>query len=99
MWVALLILGIGLTPSLVSVWCLRRSHPMAQARFQQALASVQARRMPRPPVPDQHYVEGMGLVIGNVLCEYNARSPYLRCAINPSGPCDKCKHYQERTLR
>ncbi|MEM9542741.1 MAG: DUF6464 family protein [Cyanobacteria bacterium P01_E01_bin.42] len=31
--------------------------------------------------------------IGNTLCRYNARSPYLRCAINPTGPCQNCRHF------
>lgn len=31
--------------------------------------------------------------IGNPECKYNARSPYLRCAINPDGDCQNCLHY------
>ncbi|WP_445241862.1 DUF6464 family protein [Microcoleus vaginatus] len=31
-------------------------------------------------------------------CEYNARSNYIRCAVNPSGPCQDCRYYQARTL-
>src|SRR4028118_960510 len=33
-------------------------------------------------------------VIGDISCSYNARSELLRCAPNPSGPCDRCVHYQ-----
>ncbi|MBW4580531.1 MAG: hypothetical protein KME42_13280 [Tildeniella nuda ZEHNDER 1965/U140] len=33
-------------------------------------------------------------VIGDHTCLYNARSELLRCAVNPSGPCDRCAHYQ-----
>lgn len=33
-------------------------------------------------------------VIGDITCLYNARSELLRCAINPSGPCDRCIHHQ-----
>jgi hypothetical protein len=36
-------------------------------------------------------------VIGDVTCLYNARSEILRCAINPSGPCDRCQYYQPIT--
>ncbi|MBP0016968.1 MAG: hypothetical protein J7647_05340 [Cyanobacteria bacterium SBLK] len=32
--------------------------------------------------------------IGNTLCRYNARSPYLRCAVNPAGPCQNCRHFR-----
>ncbi|WP_320676889.1 DUF6464 family protein [Prochlorococcus sp. MIT 1300] len=31
-------------------------------------------------------------VIGNPDCKYNARSPLLRCAINPQGDCNACAH-------
>lgn len=34
--------------------------------------------------------------IGDTTCINNAHSPYLRCAINPSGPCDECAHYEKR---
>ncbi|MEH1777133.1 DUF6464 family protein [Nostoc sp.] len=33
--------------------------------------------------------------IGDVGCKNNARSPLLRCAVNPSGPCQGCKYYEE----
>lgn len=33
-------------------------------------------------------------VIGDTTCQYNAHSEWLRCAVNPSGPCDRCTHYQ-----
>ncbi len=33
-------------------------------------------------------------VIGDATCQYNARSQILRCAVNPTGPCDRCPHYQ-----
>lgn len=34
--------------------------------------------------------------IGDASCQYNALSPYIRCAINPYGPCKGCSHYQEK---
>lgn len=33
-------------------------------------------------------------VIGDINCAYNARSELLRCAVNPTGPCDRCVHFQ-----
>jgi hypothetical protein len=33
--------------------------------------------------------------IGNARCINNARSPYLQCAINPTGDCGDCKDYRE----
>ncbi|MEH1788412.1 MAG: DUF6464 family protein [Nostoc sp.] len=32
--------------------------------------------------------------IGDVSCEYNAKSKYLRCTVNPCGPCEGCQHYE-----
>ncbi len=34
-------------------------------------------------------------VIGDPSCRYNARSPLLRCAINPTGPCASCGDYEK----
>lgn len=33
-------------------------------------------------------------VIGDVRCQYNARSPVLRCAVNPEGPCADCRYFE-----
>ncbi len=33
--------------------------------------------------------------IGDTTCVNNAHSPYIRCAINPEGPCDQCIHYEK----
>ncbi len=33
--------------------------------------------------------------IGDISCANNARSKYLRCAINPTGLCQDCKDYEE----
>jgi Family of unknown function (DUF6464) len=46
--------------------------------------------------PEEQYVEGIGIVIGDLSCTYNARSPYIRCAINPDGLCQDCRHYHKR---
>jgi uncharacterized protein YjbI with pentapeptide repeats len=32
--------------------------------------------------------------IGNINCRYNARSPYLQCAIDPFGSCADCNHFE-----
>jgi hypothetical protein len=34
--------------------------------------------------------------IGNTKCKFNACSVYLRCAVNPCGPCDECNFFEER---
>lgn len=50
------------------------------------------KRMTRDP--EEQYIEGVGYVIGDLTCAYNARSPYIRCAVNPDGLCQDCRHYQ-----
>ncbi|QQE64906.1 hypothetical protein GFS31_15900 [Leptolyngbya sp. BL0902] len=47
---------------------------------------------------DMHYVDGLGYMVGDITCDLNARSPYLRCAINPLGPCDGCSAYAPRVF-
>ena len=33
-------------------------------------------------------------VIGDPTCHFNARSPLLRCAVLPDGPCESCAHFK-----
>ncbi|MBD2489019.1 DUF6464 family protein [Aulosira sp. FACHB-615] len=33
--------------------------------------------------------------VGDRTCKNNAKSPYIRCAINPCGPCKECKYYEQ----
>jgi Family of unknown function (DUF6464) len=49
------------------------------------------KRIPRDP--EEHYIEGVGYIIGDLSCQYNACSPYIRCAVNPGGLCDGCRDY------
>lgn len=44
---------------------------------------------------DRYYLEGVGFLIGDISCRFNARSSYLRCAVNPEGPCQDCRHYEQ----
>ena len=93
-----LIITIGLVPAVVSLWLGLRSH----SEFQNSLhiatdyaARERFRRFaPRPRDPDEHFVDGIGLVIGDITCQLNARSPYIRCAPNPAGPCEGCREYE-----
>ncbi|CAN5679477.1 hypothetical protein BH23CYA1_BH23CYA1_05310 [soil metagenome] len=103
-----LIIVIGLIPAAISLlvgWrCARESPPPVNRHFQQnfllATDQVATERIrclsTRTRHPDEHYVDGMGLVIGDITCQLNARSPYIRCAANPSGPCEGCREYEGR---
>lgn len=37
--------------------------------------------------------------MGDPTCRFNARSRYLRCAVNPAGPCLNCVHREPITQR
>jgi Family of unknown function (DUF6464) len=32
--------------------------------------------------------------VGDTSCRFNAHSPFLRCAVNPDGPCQNCSYYE-----
>ncbi|MHC5610564.1 MAG: DUF6464 family protein [Nostoc sp.] len=32
--------------------------------------------------------------LGDPSCKFNARSPLIQCAVNPSGNCVICRHYE-----
>ncbi|GAB4384763.1 MAG: DUF6464 family protein [Elainellaceae cyanobacterium] len=34
-------------------------------------------------------------VVGDASCRYSARSELVRCAVNPSGPCEGCRFYEQ----
>lgn len=92
-----LILAIGITPAIayVLVGVYSRRHFQHNLHLAADFAAQERfRRATRPRNPDEHYVDGMGLVIGDITCQLNARSPYIRCATNPFGPCDGCQDYE-----
>jgi hypothetical protein len=42
---------------------------------------------------EAHFIDGHW-VIGDPNCNFNARSEILRCAVNPTGPCEGCRFYE-----
>jgi hypothetical protein len=97
--IAFFIVVLGLTPAIFSIWIMRRADARAQERLRLAIESVSSRGLTttafRLP-PEHQYVEGVGYVIGDFSCKFNARSSYIRCAVNPFGPCEGCSQYQVR---
>lgn len=91
------IFAFGLMPPLLSVWMMRRTEARTRAKLRQARTVATTVRTPRlyttPLPPDRYYLEGVGYLIGDISCQFNARSGYLRCAVNPQGPCQGCRHY------
>lgn len=97
----MIVLGIiifGLIPPVLAAWFSLRAHHRIQVQLQLAMEAAHNQRFREWVVrnPDEHYVDGMGLVIGDITCRLNAHSPYLRCAVNPPGPCESCRAYEAK---
>ncbi len=93
------IFAVALMPPLLSVWMMRHSEARTRAKLRQAMTVATRVRIQEqsttPLIPDRYYLEGVGYLIGNISCRFNARSGYIRCAVNPQGPCQGCRHYEE----
>ncbi|BAZ51257.1 hypothetical protein NIES4103_39060 [Nostoc sp. NIES-4103] len=97
----LLVIIVGFLPSLFSLWMIRKTHLRTRSRMRQAamnLSGVRIRQNIRLVEGDRYYLDGVGYLIGDVSCKFNAKSGYIRCAVNPSGPCQGCRHYEPKEL-
>ncbi|HEY9887602.1 MAG TPA: DUF6464 family protein [Candidatus Obscuribacterales bacterium] len=101
MLIVVLIFGLSLVPTLISVWISLRARDRVQAEFGRAMEVAAQRGLKAAMQRDRdlNYVDGLGYVIGDFSCLMNARSPYLRCAVNPCGPCDGCPMYEPPVFR
>lgn len=99
MLVIILIFVVGLTPAIVSAWMsvrADRNEKCGSAAVPTALGQSMLKLLDNNT--DLHYIDGMGYMIGDITCDLNARSPYLRCAMNPMGPCDGCSAYAPKVF-
>lgn len=95
----LMIFAVGFSPAIASWLVSRHNDRRTHAQLSLAIEAATQRRFARlATLRDVQTIEGVGAIIGDISCEFNARSPYLRCAINPCGPCDDCGHYRSREL-
>ena len=86
---------VGLTPLVISIWVMGKAKEKEQARLREAIRTPPIRVVARHQFPtDQYYIEGVGYLIGDITCKFNARSAYIRCGVNPSGPCENCHDYE-----
>jgi hypothetical protein len=93
----ILVFVLGLTPPIFSIWVIHRSKQRTQERLRAAMQAPVVRTLQIDQLPsDRYYLEGVGYLIGDITCRFNARSAYIRCAVNPSGPCQECHHYEPR---
>ncbi|TAE58852.1 MAG: hypothetical protein EAZ76_07500 [Nostocales cyanobacterium] len=90
---------IGLLPSIWSLWVLRKKQERIRNRNRQIAQNyTPITEYIRPIEGDRYYLEGVGYLIGDISCKFNARSGYMRCAVNPSGPCENCRHYESQEV-
>ncbi len=95
----LLVIAVGFLPSLLSLWLMRKTQSRTRLLFRRAVMSIpreQIRISTITEASDRYYLEGVGYLIGDISCKYNARSGYLRCAVNPSGPCENCRYFEPK---
>ncbi|WP_019501708.1 DUF6464 family protein [Pseudanabaena sp. PCC 6802] len=86
---------LGFLTPILSILAMRRLAIKTEARLRSVAQAVgQARTQPLLLPADVTYVEGIGFAIGDFSCRFNARSAHVRCAVNPSGPCQSCRHYE-----
>lgn len=91
----LIVFALGLFPPVASLLLMRHMELRAQERLRASLTPTTVRPSALPRLPaDCTYVEGMGYLIGDWSCRFNARSTHIRCAVNPIGPCRECPYYE-----
>lgn len=104
----ILLLLVGFMPSLWSLWVIRKQQQRIRSRtrqgnlnysqIEQYIIPIESDCIESITIGDRYYLEGVGYLIGDISCKFNARSGYVRCAVNPSGPCQHCHHYEPREL-
>jgi hypothetical protein len=69
----------------------RHRYRLRDGRYELASVALQVKAQRQPG--DARWWNGRW-VIGDPACRFNARSPLLRCAVLPDGPCDRCAHFR-----
>jgi hypothetical protein len=68
----------------------RHRYRLRAGRYELSTVALQVKPQHQPA--DSRWW-GNGWVIGDPSCRFNARSPLLRCAVLPEGPCERCAHH------
>lgn len=90
------VLVLGLFPFILSLLSMRRLETEAQAHLQQAIATSRQRHLQRVLRDRDLTLTRAFVPLGDPTCGNSAHSAYLRCAINPLGPCEGCLHYESK---
>jgi hypothetical protein len=75
---------------------MQRSHryQLRNGRYELSTVSLLVKAETQPA--DARWWNGRW-VIGDPNCRFNARTPLLRCAVLPEGPCERCGHHDPIT--
>lgn len=84
--------GRWLTVAEGSFLVLQRRHRYRLRNGRYELSSIALQVRPQRQPVDARWWNGRW-VIGDPTCRFNARSPLLRCAVLPEGPCERCAHF------
>jgi hypothetical protein len=68
----------------------RHRYQLRNGRYELASVALQVKAQRQPA--DARWWQNQW-VIGDPSCRFNARSPLLRCAVLPDGPCERCSHF------
>jgi hypothetical protein len=93
----LIVLTFSLFPFAISWVLLSKIKQRWQARFRRVCLMTSYPQMveqqfeigEQPRETEQYY-------LGDLSCRFNANSPYMRCAVNPDGPCEGCRYYESK---
>jgi Family of unknown function (DUF6464) len=69
----------------------RHRYQLKSGRYRLHKISLYVQSVERPE--DTTLINGHW-VIGDVNCRFNAHSELMRCAVNPSGPCQDCRFFE-----
>ncbi|MBW4576120.1 MAG: hypothetical protein KME08_12640 [Aphanothece sp. CMT-3BRIN-NPC111] len=72
----------------------RHRYQLRSGRYRLQKIALYVQSAPRPT--EQSLIEGRW-VLGDTSCRFNARSELIRCAVNPGGPCDRCRFYEPQS--
>ncbi|HHP7230004.1 MAG TPA: DUF6464 family protein [Xenococcaceae cyanobacterium] len=88
------LLLLSLVPSLGYLLVYRKLKQQWEARLERVRWIAHHQRIGTNSYPLEEGLELAVSYIGDISCRYNARSPYIRCAVNPCGSCQDCPYYQ-----
>ncbi|NES85027.1 MAG: hypothetical protein F6K10_28440 [Moorea sp. SIO2B7] len=92
------IIILVLIPPLISLLIIRKAKQRWQARLRR-IRSIRSWQQVEASSLSENNDSNLDIYsnfIGDSSCRFNAHSAYIRCAVNPDGPCENCIHYEKQ---